>query len=1460
MTKILRNSSSLLILVLLLFSSSNTWAQSANETEGCAPLLVNFTAPGSSSSYYWDFDDGGTSTVKDAVHTFTQVKAHNVQFKESQDGAVIGTVIITIYPKPKPSFASDPSGGCAPLLVQFSNTSTVASGITVTKYSWVFGDGAGDAGNPNPSHTYLNTGEYTVGFQLTTDKLGCDTTVAIANYIKTTNPPSPSLVTNPNPPVACTPPLNITFTNTTPPGAYTFTWDFSGGNTFIGTNPPAQDYTQAGTFPVTLTLSDDVGCTKTIGTTVGIGTPEPTFTLPNDTLCVNQIYQATNTSPAGTYTWEFVTDATPSTSTQISPNFRFNSGGMKTIKLTSTSPDGLCTGSTTMSVFVEDVIATVAVDPTYSCSEPIMLNYTGTATEPVTWEYIFYDGTSSNEQSPSYLYKDLDTTTHSLEGAFSAIATVRITTAAGCKSESTLETIINTPNALFIPDVIDGCAPLTVIFNDTSYSNETITDWLWDFGDGTTLDNTTADDPSYTYTTPGEYSVRLIIINDGGCRDTSYIQTIYVGEPIVLDFSVDKTDICPGEVVQFTDLSANTDIDDYHFYTDGDRLSHCAKDANPSWTFHDVGQHDVTLEVIYNGCHSELTKSNLVTVHGPIAKIHYDMDCDKPFDFNFTNLIADSDSLFWDFGDGKDTVIVAGPITHTYDATGDYTIILKAKNNTSGCPETLDTVTIFVRDIKADFTIPAQVCKGVDLMLDASTSTDVNGFCHTNYQWNSSERRPITLGEAVLPFEFSFGQSGDQWVELIVDDINGCRDTLKQFTRVFAAEAAVLPTDTLICLPNSVAFTTTSSGDTTLTSWEWDFGDGATGNGTSITHTFNPPNNQFVVTFKVKDVLGCEGSASSTINVYKPTSTITTLPTPPNICLGETINFSATDFTTQGSSLNFSWDFGNGTNSTNQTGSATYNSPGSFPVVLSFTEIATGCQETSNTTVNVQDYPNANFSTSEDGNTVLCYPINIEFTDQSTPATGLTQYWDFGNGGNANGNPVFTVFQKGNFIVTHIVTSSFGCIDTISKPINTTGPEGSFDLDKTIICLGEDITATLNPSDTVDIGSFHFDFGDGTTINDTVSATHAYTFLPGSSQQPIKLVLTSIDGQCSYTTEKIVTILDTKAEFTNTVGTLTGCEEESFTFANQSIDANQFEWDFGDGSATSNLENPTHVYTSAGTYQVTLTASNSSTNCTDMITHDVIIYPEVPVIANDVSMCMGDTAVLNVISPIATYTYSWTPDTYIQDPNQPTTIAFPPTTTSFVVTADDGNGCTGTDTMTLFVIESIPDIMFDTTIFAGTTIQLPVEYNAPYIFSWNPEDGLSCLVCSNPSVTPNDDITYNLNIADDAGCFNSTGTFVIHIFPEEIQIPNAFTPNGDDINNHFNIVLSEDVEALLEVTSFSIFNRWGQQVYDNENPNQGWDGTFKGKKMPSDVYPYVVEVTFLNGKKKSLKGTVTLLR
>ncbi len=89
-------------------------------------------------------------------------------------------------------------------------------------------------------------------------------------------------------------------------------------------------------------------------------------------------------------------------------------------------------------------------------------------------------------------------------------------------------------------------------------------------------------------------------------------------------------------------------------------------------------------------------------------------------------------------------------------------------------------------------------------------------------------------------------------------------------------------------------------------------------------------------------------------------------------------------------------------------------------------------------------------------------------------------------------------------------------------------------------------------------------------------------------------------------------------------------------------------------------------------------------------------------------------------------------------------------------------------------------------------------------------------------------------------------------------MPNAFTPNGDNTNDFFNVVTVED--AIFDVIDFKVWNRWGQLVYNNENPSQGWDGKHNGSLAPSDVYVYRITVRLPNDEEQTFEGDVVLIR
>jgi gliding motility-associated-like protein len=93
-----------------------------------------------------------------------------------------------------------------------------------------------------------------------------------------------------------------------------------------------------------------------------------------------------------------------------------------------------------------------------------------------------------------------------------------------------------------------------------------------------------------------------------------------------------------------------------------------------------------------------------------------------------------------------------------------------------------------------------------------------------------------------------------------------------------------------------------------------------------------------------------------------------------------------------------------------------------------------------------------------------------------------------------------------------------------------------------------------------------------------------------------------------------------------------------------------------------------------------------------------------------------------------------------------------------------------------------------------------------------------------------------------------------------VDVPNVFTPNGDEENPFFDIVHQGTREAL-DIVEFKVYNRWGQLIYDNDTPDTGWDGNFNDNPQPTEAYFYMISVRFINGEEAgNFQGNVTLVR
>jgi gliding motility-associated-like protein len=1471
---------SLLFIAACIVATMANAQKATSPTIGCAPLNVTFEAPAGAGTSFWTFGDGATSTLPTPGNLYTTPGTYKVVYRATSGGPPIGTPItVTVSAKPVPTITTASTlKGCVPLSVLLNGGATLPANVTLSGLKWSYGDGS-PAGTTSPTpHTYVTPGKFTVTLEIQTSTPSCNVTKQFIDYISCSVPPTTNFTTTPSPATACVPPLTVTFTNnTTSALPLTHVWTMHDGSTFNGVTPAPVTITTNGNYLVTLVSKDTNNCSSTYKVPISIGKPTASFTV-SDTVCINTPVTFTNTSSSGSYSWNFGSGATPGTSSSTNPVVVYNTPGLKTVTLDVTA--GSCSGTTTKTIYVDDPKITFTYTPVYSCFEPVKVAFNSSCTSPVsTWNWSFGDpknGTSTLED-PNYTYVIGDSI-YTKRGMSVFKVTLNAITKAGCKVTATHNDTVFLDWARFVPDLYQGCAPLKVTFSDSSRSNtprEPITTWIWNYGDGSKIDTVTNKGPQvHLFNTPGTYFVQLTITNKNGCKDTSYKVKIQVGVVKPIDFTVDKTSICPDDSITFTNTTIDkTGFTGWHYFTTGELLSHCAGIDNIKHLFNDkTGPMDVTLTADYNGCMSTITKPALITVKGPIAKFDFHRDCAKKFEVELTNKSGDATDLKWDFGDNTklDTVGTMTKITHVYAATGDYKVLLTAINSTSGCAESKDSVIIHIRNVKAKFTNDKLLCQGSNYPFDASASVDVNPYCYRGYTWEFSDtdKRPISTSDPKTPI--AYFKNGVQTVSLIVEDINGCKDTAVTTIKVFKLKSSYTISDTSICIPSTVAFNpAASSADTTIASWKWYFGDGKTADlrypgpgNTSNTYT-NVTTPTVTSMLVLVDTLGCTDTLRKVIHIYTPTSKINIAPKT-NICLGTELTFSADDYTAQGSNLKFDWTMGDGIGVFNNTNNFKYpyKSSGTFVVNLKFTENGSGCVGNLSQTINVQDYPRASFYVSSPSNTtVLCYPSVITFNDNSivTPNSPInTYFWELAPGVTSTANTATNSYGKGSHTVKLTVSTSYGCSDDTTITYKVVGPEGNFTMNPTTaICRGELVTFTIK--DTTDVYSYTWKFGDGSFTDNKSPVQHSYSYIPPSGKIVGSLVLYDKGKACSFPVPLEVFMKDVKADFKitdiNKLLDSTIClgNEVLLSFSGK---GDKYTWNLGDNNmSTDSIVK--HTYTTPGDYFVSLITSNASIGCNDTIVKVVSILALPDITTSGDTICPNTSlATLHVKPDNGTMAYVWPT---INNSTSANPIVVGPTKSQFYsVAGTDVNGCTSIDSAYLYVVPPISVIAFEKWIIVGDTVVLPIDNkNGTIKFTWTPTEGLSCLQCSNPWAQPIKDITYNVLMSDFKGCSTAPGKFIIHVKPEtRIRVPTTFTPNGDG-NNDIIYVKGWGIKSLV---SFQIYNRWGELVFESSDLNVGWNGFYKDVLQNNDIYTYKVKATSFYGEAMEAEGHINLMR
>lgn len=890
------------------------------------------------------------------------------------------------------TLTATPTGGCGPFTYSWSPGGQTSPSITVA---------------PNVNTTYT----------VTVNDI-CSGQQATQSVLVTVLPPPVAGTASVTPnPVCAGDPVTLTLTGSA--GNVQWQQSTNGGGTW--SNIPGATNTTHTTGPLSVNIcfrAEVTGCGPTVYSNMVCVTvnPVPTLNVNNATICAGQ--SATLTANpnlgGGTYLW------TPGGQTTQSITVSPGSTTTYTVDYTLNG----CTGTATGTVTVNPLpIVNFSIVPACDGFPIVLTDMSSVNPGTITgWQWNYGDG------SP---FGNSQNTTHTYSGPGTYTITLVVTTNAGCvDSLSQQVTVFPNPTANFSATTV--CNGLATQFTDLSNPNPT--SWQWYFGDGNTSN---AQSPAHTYANPGTYNVKLVIAA-GTCYD-SIVVPVTVHPMPQPGFTMLAA--CPTQPSAFNNTSTiSSGTMTYQWSFPGATPSSSTQTNPANIVYPTGGTYNVTLVVTSNnGCVDSITQQ-IIIPYTPVAN------------FTLTDVCAGTVTCFtdmssvqngnitgwqWVFGDGSPIDFSQNPC-HVYAIPGAYIVTLVVTSN-DGCSGSFtQTITIHPNPI-ASFNV-SNVCR------DFAAQFNNTSQGASVYDWDFGN----TVTSNVFAPVYQYPAPGNYIVQLIVTTGFGCADTTSQPLTIYPEPVADF-NFTNVCHGTATSFNDASSigGGGSIQNWNWSSGGGFSSQQQNPTYTYPNPgvyNVQLVVT----SADGCVDTIVKTINVFA-------LPvvdfTPVDVCIGTPNVF--TDLTTVqgGTPAVWNWNFGNGSYSSQQNPTHTYQQIGSFNVTLIVTT-NNGCVDSTTKTVNVHPYPVVDFV----ADTLKgCSPLCVNLTNLSTISQGsIAQYlWDMGDGTTASQFNLSNCYTNNSQLPREITisltaTSGFGCATKVTKQNYLTvfpNPVAKFEMD-----------------------------------------------------------------------------------------------------------------------------------------------------------------------------------------------------------------------------------------------------------------------------------------------------------------------------------------------------------------------------------------------------------------------------
>ena len=1213
-------------------------------------------------------------------------------------------------------------------------------------------------------------------------------------------------------------PVNFTSTSTANggPAINQYSWNFGDGVT-VSTQNPTHVYTTAGTFTVTLVVTNTAGGVDSeIKANYITVLPAPTvgFNVTGIGCTVPLTVGFTNTSSSGanfSYAWNFGNGQ--NSNTQNPANVTYNSAGNFGVQLTVTNTTTGCAASYTDSIVVSNFQAGITA-PAAGCVGTAISFQDNSTAGANAWSWSFGGQGHRAQHNPSFTFNAAGTYTITLTSQ---------NTGSGCTDNVTHQiTIQNNINPTFTANPLTNCAPSTVTFTNTT---GVAGNYTWDFGNGQTYTGTTP--PPQVYTTGGQFSVTLSVSTPSGCTGST-TQNNYINiVNIEAGFFADEPGGCTPHTVQFTDTSstpnpANQIVSWQWNFGNGQTFN----GQNPPSQTYNLGLYDVTLVVTsQSGCVDTLFMNDYVTV-GDIDLVDFTVSplvtCVKQ-NVNFTNGTVISVphqpnevSYFWDFGDGTSTQ--ENP-THQFTQDTGY-ISVQLIVDFRGCKDsiTIDSAVYVLAPI-AQFNPSSQLfCNPGGFPVNVSfTDNAIHGEQSDNVSmtWEWGDGTPNTnIGNAVLDgvnngnTTHNFAAFGSYTVEQVIHNYTtGCHDSITKTIHISQIAAQFTMSNDTVCRNDSLLLfnASTSWNAHPLTNWSY-----AMGNGQTLTSGPNPAyvyttQGLYNITLTVTNSVGCTAQIMHPVRVLNVPFPIISAqnavgcsPFPVTftnssmaVGNGMPLSYFVTTFSDDNSSVT--------TNAVNQPINHTFNGNGTYFATMVVYDVF-GCSSTPATVPITITKPTANFTFPS----VVCASDTNLTLNSSTGVGNLSYVWYVNNQafGTAQDTGIISVVPpnlpvsqlSSTFNLSLVAIDSNGCEDTLTQLVTVSLPHAipAFSFSGAVLNANGEYSCPPLFGTYIDssqsygnISAWDWGFGDG---NNSILEDPSNTFV--------------INGAFDLTlqiTDQYGCVDDTTVDNHVTIGGPQGapgfiqnpnlCAQGAAFLVQAPVNVDSLIWNMGDGNYVYNETNFVYNYETPGTYQATVT----------------------------------------LISP---------------DGCEITTVL------DSVTVFDDGLDADFTATPML-VDQNDPVVFADqSTFIASPIVSWTWDINNDTTYTLNNNgDQTTSFVLSGP-------YTITLTVVDQQGCEDSYA-LVINVKDPDLIIPNVITPNGDGVNDE--LVLSEQFFKTYQI---QIFNRWGHVVYmiEDQTGIALWDGdTSDGVPCTDGVYFYRLIGEMLGGTAVDRNGFVTVI-